>query len=393
MTTMQTFELTLDELRARQGAKWNFYPSDVLPAWVADMDFRVAEPIQAALRRLIDQTDFGYGFRMGERSLPNAFAHRMQERYGWAIDEDRVRVTTEVVQCLLTAIIAFSEPGDGVLTQLPIYPPFLMVIDNSNRRRIENPLIDDGSRFALDIDGMRRAVDERTRVILLCSPHNPTGRVYTREELQAIGDLAVERDLVIVCDEIHADLTYPGRTHIPIATLSPEIAARTITVTSATKAFNLAGLPCAVMHFGSAELQAKYEERWPRGVTGTPSVPAVDATVTAWRECQPWLDAVLARLQSNRDRVAQFVAEQLPGIIHHRPEATYLSWLDCRNLHLPGESPFKFFLDEAKVGLNQGSMFGAPGDTCVRLNFATAPDVLEQVLDRMASAVERTPAR
>jgi cystathionine beta-lyase len=207
MTTTQTFELTLDELRARQGSKWNYYPADVLPAWVADMDFRIAEPIQVALRRLLDQTDFGYGFRMGERSIASAFVHRMKQRYGWEIEEERVRVTTEVVQCLQSAILAFSEPGDGVITQLPIYPPFLMVIDNSNRRRVENPLVDDGTRFTVDIEGLRKAADAGTKVILLCSPHNPTGRVFTREELQAIGDLAVERDLLIVCDEIHADLT------------------------------------------------------------------------------------------------------------------------------------------------------------------------------------------
>lgn len=393
MTTTQTFELTLDELRARQGSKWNYYPADVLPAWVADMDFRVAEPVQAALRRLIDQTDFGYGFRMGEQGLPSAFAHRMKERYGWAIDEERVRVTTEVVQCLHAAVMVFSAPGDGVLTQLPIYPPFLMTIDAAKRRRVENPLIDDGSRFVVDIEGMRRAADSGTKVILICSPHNPTGRVFTREELQAIGDLAVERDLIIVSDEIHADLTYPDQTHIPIATLSPEIAARTITVTSATKAFNLAGLACAVMHFGSAELQERFEEQFPPRITGTPSVTAVDATVAAWRHGQPWLDAVLARLGQNRDHVARFVTEHLPGVVHHKPEATYLYWLDCRDLHLPGESPYQFFLDEAKVALNQGSMFGAPGDTCVRLNFATSPEVLQLVLDRMADAVERASAR
>ena len=393
MTALETFELTLDELRARQGSKWNYYEQDVLPAWVADMDFRVSEPIQAALRPLLAQTDFGYGFRMGERSLPSAFAHRMKERFNWEIDEARVRVTTEVVQCLEAAIMVFSEPGDGVLTQVPIYPPFLMVIDATKRRRIENPLLDDGSRFVVDIEGMRQAVDDRTKLILICSPHNPTGRVFTREELQAIGDLAVERDLVIVCDEIHADLTYPDQTHIPIATLSPEIAARTITVTSATKAFNLAGLPAAVMHFGSAELQEKFEVLFPARITGTPSVPAVDATVAAWRQSQPWLDAVMARLQSNRDRVAQFVSEQLPGVVHHKPEATYLYWLDCRTLSLPGESPFHFFLEKAKVGLNQGSMFGSQGDTFVRLNFATSPEVLEQVLDRMANAVERAPTR
>ena len=393
MTTTRAFELTLDELRARQGSKWNYYATDVLPAWVADMDFRIAEPIQAALRQLIDQTDFGYGFRMGERSLEEAFVHRMQERFGWTIEKERVRVTTEVVQCLHAAIMVFSEPGDGVLTQTPIYPPFLMTIDHSKRRRVENLMIDDGTRFVIDIEGMRQAADSGTKVILLCSPHNPTGRVFTREELRAIGDLAVERDLVIVCDEIHADLTYPEQTHIPIASLRPEIAARTITVTSATKAFNLAGLPCAVMHFGSAELQEKFEQLFPPRITGTPSVPAVDATVAAWRQSQGWLDAVVAHLQANRDHVAQFVTEHLPGIVHHKPEATYLYWLDCRNLNLPGESPFNFFLDEAKVGLNQGSMFGSAGDTFVRLNFATSREVLDQVLARMADAVERAPAR
>jgi cystathionine beta-lyase len=393
MTTTQTFELTLDELRARQGSKWNYYAADVLPAWVADMDFRIAEPIQAALRQLVEQTDFGYGFRMGERSLEEAFVQRMQERYGWAIEKERVRVTTEVVQCLHAAIMVFSEPGDGVLTQTPIYPPFLMTIDAAKRRRVENLMIDDGSRFVIDIEGMRKAADSGTKVILLCSPHNPTGRVFTREELRAIGDLAVERDMVIVCDEIHADLAYPDQSHIPIATLSPEIAARTITVTSATKAFNLAGLPCATMHFGSAALQARFEELFPPRITGTPSVPAVDATVAAWRQSQGWLDAVMAHLQANRDHVAQFVTEHLPGIVHHKPEATYLYWLDCRNLNLPGESPFDFFLNEAKVGLNQGSMFGSAGDTFVRLNFATSREVLDQVLARMADAVERAPAR
>ena len=393
MATTQTFELTLDELRARQGSKWNYFPADVLPAWVADMDFRVAEPIQAALRRLVDQTDFGYGFRMGEQGLPSAFVHRMKELYNWEIAEERVRVTTEVVQCLHAAVLVFSEPGDGVLTQTPIYPPFLMTIDATSRRRAENLLLDDGSRFVLDIEGLRRAADSGTKVILLCSPHNPTGRVFTREELQAIGDLAVERDMVIVSDEIHAELTYPGHTHIPIGSLSPEIGARTITVTSATKAFNLAGLACAVMHFGSAALQERFEQQFAPRITGTPSVTAVDATVAAWRHSQPWLDAVLVRLQQNRDHIASYLTEHLPGIVHRQPEATYLYWLDCRNLNLPGESPYHFFLNEAKVGLSQGSMFGAPGDTFVRLNFATSPEVLQMVLDRMADAVERAGKR
>ena len=388
---MATYELSADALRARRGVKWHHHPDDVLPAWVADMDFAVAEPVQAAIKQLVDQGDYAYPYRPGEDSIVTAFVERMQARFGWTVDPELVHPVTECVQCMFGVAMAFSEPGEGIVLQTPVYPPFHSSIEKTGRRLIENRLRDDGTRYVLDVDNLRAVADADTRVLMVCNPHNPTGRVFTRAELMAIGNLAVERDLVILCDEIHADLLYPGATHIPMATLSPEIAARTITITSATKGFNIAGLRAAIMHFGSADLRARYRERIPDYLMGQIGITGTDATVAAWRHGQPWLDEVLVTLKSNRDFVAQFVKEEMPGVHHYTPESTYLAWLDCSALDLP-DSPYNFFLNEAKVGLNDGGMFGPTGKTCVRLNFATSEDVLAQVLRRMADAVKKHQA-
>jgi len=389
---MATFEVSEDALRARRGVKWHMHPEDVIPAWVADMDFTVAEPVQAAIRQIVDQQDYGYPWRPGEESMVAAFAERMQERFGWTVDPDFVQPVTECVQCMYATALCFSEPGDGIVLQTPIYPPFLGAIEKTGRRLVENRLRDDGTRYVLDVENLQQVVDDRTRILMVCNPHNPTGRVFTRDELMALGTLAVERDLVILCDEIHADLLYDGATHIPMATLPREIAERTITITSATKGFNIAGLRAAVMHFGSPALRDRMHEQIPAYLMGQIGITGTDATVAAWREAQPWLDEVMVRLKSNRDYVAQFVKEEMPGIHHYSPESTYLAWLDCRDLDLP-DSPYKFFLEEAKVGLNDGGAFGEAGKTCVRLNFATSEEVLSQVLRRMAAAVQaRRPA-
>jgi cysteine-S-conjugate beta-lyase len=389
---MEAFELSIDALRARQCGKWNRYPGSVLPAFVADMDFAVPEPVQTAIKRFTDQQDYGYGRATAVADLKTAFAERMQDRFGWAVDPEQVQHTTELIQSKFATVLAFSQPGDGIVVQTPIYPPFLSTVEKTGRRLVENRLVDDGTRFVLDKAGLRQLVDDHTKIILFCNPHNPTGRVFERDELLAIGELAVERDLVVVSDEIHEDLVYPGRQHIPFATLSPEIAARTVTITSATKGFNIAGLRCAVMHFGSAELHTRFRQAVPDAIIGQVSTIGLEATIAAWRYGQPWLDAVLQRLQSNRDRVARFVADTLPEVHHYAPEGTYLAWLDCQKLALPGESPYQFFLDQAQVALGKGSDFGAPGQPCVRLNFATSEEVLEQILERMAVAVEHAPA-
>jgi len=386
---MEPFALPVETMRARRGIKWKRYGETVLPAFIADMDFAVAEPVQSAVRRIVDQQDYGYYHREDLDGLESAFAERMRVRFGWEPTPERTLPITDLLQGIAAALVAFSEPGDGVVVQTPIYPPFLSGIDGTGRRRVLNPMLDSGSRLVVDADGLLRVVDDRTRVVLLCNPHNPSGRAFEQEELEAIGRVAVERDLVIVSDEIHCDLVYPGGRHIPTGSLGGEIAARTVTVNSATKGFNIAGLRCAVIHFGSDELHERFRRAIPERLLGGVNAIGIDATIAAWRQGQPWLDEVMGRLRANRDRVAAWVAEVVPAIHSYPPEATYLAWLDCSRLALPAASPQEFFLREAKVALGAGGDFGPGGEACVRLNFATSAPILDEVLERMGAAIRQ----
>ena len=382
--------LDLARLRRRRGEKWRLYPPDVLPAWVAEMDFPLAAPIRRVLEEALAADDLGYPVNPRPQDLPTVFAARMAERFGWRVDPQRVEVLTDVVQGLYVALDRFAAPGEGVVVQTPVYPPFLHAVRDTGRRLVENPLVEGPARFAIDLDGLRAAIDPATRVLLLCNPQNPTGRVFERGELEALAELALRHELVVVADEIHADLVYAEgtaarRRHVPFATLAPEVEARTITLTSATKAFNIPGLRCAVAHFGSAELRRRFVSL-PRHVRGGLGALGLAATAAAWGESQPWLDAVLRTLAGNRAFVAEFVGASLPGVVHHPPEASYLAWLDCRPLAL-GPSPQRFFLERAKVALSPGEAFGRPGQGFVRLNFGTSRALLGEILERMAKAL------
>jgi cysteine-S-conjugate beta-lyase len=381
--------LELARLYRRHGEKWAVYPDDVLPAWVAEMDFPLAAPVRRVVQEALDRDDLGYPLYPRPSALPGVFAERMEQRFGWRVDPSRIELLTDVVQGIYVALLQFSAPGGGVVVQTPVYPPFLQAVAETGRRLVENPLRQGPERFEMDVEGLRLAVDADTRVLLLCNPQNPTGRVFERAELEAVAELAVERELVVVSDEIHADLVYPGRRHIPFASLGPGAEARTITLTSATKAFNIPGLRCAVAAFGSAELRRRFNAL-PRHVRGGLGSLGIEATEAAWREGQPWLDRVLAYLDENRRLLGRFLADELPDVRCHLPEASYLAWLDCRALGLePG--PYEFFLERARVGLSEGPRFGAPGEGFVRLNFATSRALLSQILERMVKALRERP--
>ena len=387
--TGTAFDLPLEVLRARQNVKWRKYAPDVLPAWVAEMDFSVAYPIRRAIERTVREQDYGYPQRNGQNAellLAQAFADRMQDRFGWTADPALVQPLADLVQGTFAALWAFADANDGIILQIPAYPPFHSSIAETGRRLVPHRLHSDGSRHTLDTAALEGLVDARTRVILLCNPQNPTGRMFSRAELLEIGRIAIARDLVIVSDEIHADLVYDGRRHIPIASLSPEIAARTVTITSPTKSFNIPGLRCGVMHFGDAALLARFRARVPGHMLGAPGIIGIDATVAAWAESQPWLDRVLVQLHANRARLDAFLAIELPQVKWHQPEATYLGWLDCSALRLPGTA-FDFFHNKARIAFSPGEAFDPACKDFVRINFATSTAILDQILDRMATAV------
>ena len=383
---MPDFNFSEAALRARQGVKWSRYPNDVIPAWIADMDFAVAPEIKAALREVIDAEDFGYPPHNLNDRAAQAFCGWMTTRHGWTPDPARVVVATNMMQLMHAMLVMFSEPGDGVVAQTQIYPGFLTVVAQNKRRLDENRLLRGERRYEMDITGLRSVIDKRTRIMLLCNPHNPAGRAFEIDELRAIADVALEHDLVVVANEVHMDLVYPPARYTPFASLGGDIASRTITLSSTSKGLNIAGLRCAVAHFGSAELQSRFA-KINIDLLGKPSVFSIVGTEAAWRFGGPTLDNIMHQLAANRDTVSKFIQSELPEITHLPAEATYFAWLDCTRLNLPGAAA-KFFLDKAKVALSPGGDFSSYSDKFARLNFATSPQILDAILARLARAVK-----
>ena len=382
---MEPFVVHADKLRTRNGAKWKMFAPDVLPAFVAEMDFKVAPAVQEVIEHFTRLQDYGYGQMTDTTPLFEAFAAWMSHRYGWQPDPSLTLANTDVVQGLVATIVAFSQPGDGVIVQTPVYPPFLRFTTSSGRSLVENPLVDDGQRFVVDLEGLERVAPKAT-MILLCNPHNPTGRVFERAELEGISRVAADHDLTIISDEIHADLIYPGGTHIPMETI-PVAAARTVTLTSATKGFNIPGLRTSIAHFGSPQLKERFDRMFPDHLLGGPGRFGVAATIAAWRDSEGWLEEVMRYLDRNRAVVADWALGA--KLDHHRPESTYLAWMGCRHLELPADlTPQKHFLEHAKVALSEGSDFGVPGQGHVRLNFATSAEILDEILNRLSGALD-----
>ena len=373
-------------LRNRRSEKWHTYPSDVLPVWVAEMDFPIAAPIQDELRRFVESGDVGYPIGLRETGLPDVFCERMREGFGWSPDPARVEILSEVVQGMYVALEAFSEPGQGIAVQTPIYPPFLGSIRDTGRELIDNPMLLGDAGMTFDLDGLASTITPETRMLLFCNPHNPSGRVYRRDELERLAEIAVEHDLVVVSDEIHGDLLFDGRTHIPLATVGPEIARRTITLTSASKAFNIPGLRTAIAHFGDPALQRRFNTVLPRHARGGIGLFGLYATMAAWRWAQPWLDEVVPYLAENRVFAERALAERIPEIGFIPPEATYLAWLDCRALDLR-PSPSAHFLQHGRVALSEGRAFGEAWAGFARLNLATSRPILAEAIDRMSKAL------
>ena len=376
--------LSLDWLRAKPGGKWAKYEGD-LAAWVADMDFRPAPAIAAALRAVADTDDYGYPAWQGRFPSPaeDAFVAWSARRHGWHIDAADVVALADVVQGLQLVLHTSTAPGDRVVVHTPAYPPFLGSVEKTGREVVRLPARRDASSttgWSFDYDWLDAELTARpARALMLSHPHNPTGHVFGEGELRLMADLAERHDLLIISDEIHADLTFAPHVHRPMALFAP---ARTVTVSAPSKAFAMPGLRYAVAHFGSPAAREAVKTL-PDHLLGAVSITAVAASVAAWTDSDEWLAGVVARLDANRHLVAELVAQHLPGVVYTPPAATYLAWLDCRALGL-GDDPSQHFAQRG-VRLSEGPNFGVEGLGHVRLNFATAPNVLRELVARMAS--------
>lgn len=381
--------------RGTDSEKWDRYDPDVLPLWVADMDFPAAEPIVQALRERLEHRVFGYTNEI--RGLREAVLQWLLERHRWRVDPEDIVFLPGVVVGFNLAARAFgsvrsTSSEGGVLVQPPVYPPFLSVGRNARVPLIENPLVLD-ERYRIDFEHFQTCLNRKPSLFLLCNPHNPVGRVYTRKELEDLADACLKAGTLICSDEIHADLIFSGHSHIPIASLDPEIALHTITLMAPSKTFNIPSLELAFAVIPNPELRKQFQEAR-RGLVGEVNLFGMVAARAAYREGTPWLTEVLQYLEANRNFLLKTAQERLPGVRMHCPEGTYLAWLDCRELRMKAPEAFKkgtatFFLEHARVGLNEGSTFGTGGEGHVRLNFACPRSILEEALDRMESAVRR----
>jgi cystathionine beta-lyase len=379
-------------------AKWDsvkevFGSSDILPMWVADMDFPIARPITEALKKRIEHEIYGYT-RPGP-SLCEAVVNRMWQRYHWKIESEWVVFTPGVVPALNAAVKAFTRPGDEVILQSPVYTPFWSAVTNNGCQVANNELKLINGHYEIDFTdltgkfGLRRGMTSspsRIKLIILCSPHNPVGRVWTKEELTRVGEIVLKNDAIVVSDEVHCELLFKGNRHTPFASIAEEFAQRSIVCMAATKTFNLAGLAASTIIIPNRKLRDAFATAR-AGILPRPNALALVALEAAYRYGDEWLGQLLEYLQGNLEFLMNYCREGITRIKVIKPEGTYLVWLDCRELGLEPLSLRVFMREKAKVGLEDGHIFGPNGAGFQRMNIACPRSTLEEALKRIEGAV------
>ncbi len=386
MTTNFDFDTVIDR-RHSHSIKWRRYDDDVLPMWVADMDFASPAPVLRALQERIAHGVFGYEGPHPE--LIEAIVAWLARRYGWQVPPEAIVLLPGLVSGLNLVCRAYGYIGDHVVMLTPVYPPFLTAPPNQGLVADQVPLrpVADGPRWRYEIDyeAFTAAIGPRTRIFLHCHPHNPVGRDYTPAELEQLAAICLERDVLIVSDEIHADLMLNGQPHTPMAALAPAIADRCVTLMAPSKTFNLPGLGCSFAVVTNPRLRARLEQA-AAGLVPHVNALGMTAAWAAYTEGETWLTALLTYLRANRETLLAFMDEHMPAIRCTAPEATYLAWLDCRRADIPGD-PYRFFLDKARVATQSGTDFGRSGEGFIRFNFGCPRSLLLQALERMAQAL------
>lgn len=379
------FDTPIDRTHS-DSQKWQKYAGqDILPLWVADMDFAAPPAVLDALHARVAHGVFGYAKPMP--SLVEATVAYCARRYGWQVDPSWLVWLPGLVTGLNVAARALGEDGDEILCATPVYPPFMSAPTNQRRRTVAVPMAKNGARWEMDFAALERAITPRSRAFFLCSPHNPVGRAFTRAELAQLADFCVRHNLVLVSDEIHCDLILDDVAHIPTATLSPEIAARSITLMAPSKTYNVPGLGTSLAIIPDAKLRTAFT-RAAAGIVPDANLLGLAACEAAFRHGEPWRQALLAYLRANRDLIEQTVASgELPGVTMTHIEATYLAWFDISALKLPHAHAY---FGQHGLGFSDGAPFGAAANTHVRLNFGCTRATLQEALARLRRAVPAT---
>lgn len=386
---MYNFDDLIDR-RNTNCMKWDrleelFGGTGLLPLWVADMDFSAPPAVLKAIKERTNHPIFGYNYSSDE--YYQAVISWMKRRHNWNIDREWILFTPGVVPALSYSVKAYTEPDDNIIIQSPVYQPFYTTIENNGRNIITNPLIYRDGRYFMDYEDLEAKIDSKTKLLILCSPHNPVGRVWTKEELTKLGEICLKNDIIIISDEIHFDIVYKGYDHTVLANVSPEIRERCIICTAPSKTFNIAGLQISNIIIPNNELREKYSLELEKDHIIRPNVFGEGALVAAYNESEDWLDSLLEYLEKNRDFFISFVDKNIPQLKVVKPEGTYLLWVDFSDLGMNSEELRDFLVHKCKLAVNPGEMFGKESGLFQRFNIGCPRSILEEALIRIEKAV------
>ncbi len=383
MPPIEVTAFALEELRTHRSEKWREFPNDVLPLPVAEMDFPVALPIRELLMEMVSRSDLGYLGPIPE--LPLAFEKFAKDRWGWILDPNQVHIVTDVGVGVVEVLRLFTAPGDRVLISTPVYHNFNTWVQETNLAKVDVPFEQVGQEWKLDLGAVEEAYRSGVKAHLLCNPHNPLGYVYSKSELLKIAQLAREYSVIVISDEIHAPLTFSESTFVPFLSLGEDAESVGIVITAASKAWNIAGLKCAMIISQSPSMDALLK-KLPIATHYRASLLGAFASAKAFSDGAEWLEAAMKALDFNRYLLRDLLDKQIPEIKYQVPNCTYLAWLDLTALNL-GSNPSQILLDRGRVALSPGKAFSSRTTSFVRLNFATSPEILTEAVNRMAVAI------
>jgi cystathionine beta-lyase len=363
-----------------------FGKEDILPMWVADMDFETPDFVIDTLKKRLEHPILGYSYRPD--SYYQSIINWVKRRHQWIIKKEWISFSPGIVPAINMAIMAYTEPGDQIIVQPPVYHPFFSAIKNNHRIQVDNPLTLQNGRYFIDFNDLKAKLKD-AKMILLSNPHNPGGSVWSKEELQTLGELCVENDVLIMADEIHSDLVFKPAQYVPMASLSPEIANQTVTFIAPSKTFNMAGLATSSVVISNNILKEKFDQILDTIHIDMGNIFGAVASEAAYTHGDEWLDELLEYLSKNMDYVEQFITEYIPEIKVIRPEGTYLMWLDCSDLNLNNKDLKDFMIQDAGLGFNDGRMFGAGGDQFMRMNVACPIQTIKIALRKLEQAVNQ----